>query len=67
MTAATPSPRMAAIDRLRREIEELSSRHASALQSETFLGASLLDSRQNEQRRAELVELVKQLEVFGQE
>lgn len=67
MSSVVRSPRVEAIARLRREIEELSSRHASALQSETFLGASLKDSRQNEQRRAELVELVKQLEVFGQE
>ncbi len=67
MSSAVPSLRMAAIDRLRPEIEKLSFRHESALQSETFLGASLLDSRQNEQRRAELVELVKQREVFGQE
>ena len=67
MSSVVPSPRMAAIDRLRREIQELSSVHSNALESETFLGASLQDTGQNERRRAELVELVKQLEVFGQE
>ena len=66
-SAAAPSPRLAAIDRLRRQIEELSTRHSNALESETFLGASLQDSHPNEQRRSELVELVKQLEVFGRE
>ncbi len=67
MSSDAFSPRIAAIERLRREIAELSTDHADALQGETFLGASLQDSVQNEQRRASLVELVKQLEVFGRQ
>jgi len=65
MSTPLPSPRFAAIERLRHEIEQLSSHHSQALQAETFLGTTLQDSNQNEQRRAALIELVKQLEVFG--
>jgi len=65
MSSPLPSPRFAAIERLRQEIEQLSAHHSQALQAETFLETSLEDCSQNEQRRAALVELVKQLEVFG--
>jgi hypothetical protein len=60
------SPREAAIQRLRDQIDQLSIQHSESLNVEAFLGLTMEQKSHDERRRTELIELVKQLEIFGE-